>query len=385
MSSVPSTGVPDCYRYLLDSFAATLRYNKRMRHLRKVAYVLDRTVLRIVLFAIATAVPLVLVFGTPDALKGSLEKSGIYNFEPEDILQREQQQPGASLGMNEELSISDPVVKKAFSEALPVQRVQQITEEAIDGTYAWLRGDTQTPDFIIDLSQEEQMFIEAIADGAVERVNGLPDCSIAQLQALNEINPFTVDCKPPVSTEEVRRQVSSDLEQQNLIEDTVITGEEALTEIKRYDSVGLVQGLPTIFQLKELMPLLFVAMTVLSAGIVLLSETKRKGTRSLGFLYLGMGIFTAIITGVGLLLVRGIASPQGGEGEFLEESVKEVVQDLVPQVANWAFVIAVIYIIAGVLLLQFAHHFRRKKNLGAPTDSNSPAENLLSDKPQSSE
>ena len=302
-----------------------------------------------------------------------------------------------------ELSMDDPIVVNAIDSAISKETIQTSVESVIDGTYAWLKGESEYPDFRLDFTKEKQTFINALADGAVERVSKLPDCSLEQLQSIGDIDPFTVECRPPINLEEQRQKVVEDLNSNaDFFADPVIDGQKIYSDFQRRDSSqmsdripGFVQWLlmlplisdriPGFVQLLLMLPLIFAGLGLLSLlGVVFLSDGKREAAKKIGRILVGVGIFI-LVTEIIFVIVSGkISTPNDADlNPQLKDALLKFVYDLRWKLARPAIIIASSYTAVGISVLAFLHFHGKKQVAKQETDNAKTAEKPKIDKESS--
>src|SRR5215510_2581479 len=105
---------------------------------------LSVSLLPVTLFSFGLAFSAMLVFGNPTLVKSAVRDSGLYNVLIDDVFLQNQSVLGTALPINDN-GVTD-AVKAAFTPNL----LQTTGDHVVDGTYAWLRGDTKTPEFNVD-------------------------------------------------------------------------------------------------------------------------------------------------------------------------------------------------------------------------------------------
>lgn len=204
-----------------------------------------------------------------------------------------------------QLSLQAPEVKDAAQTAFPVNDLEQKTGIVIDSTFAWLEGKTEKPEFAIDVKENKERFATEIGSKSQARLDGLPQCSAANLP--DSYNPFTINCLPPgfssVSlSNTLRQQISSD---QNFLPDTIISSDDLRVEpagnTTAQNPLEQLDGMRSLYQQKTLLMWLLPAITLILAvtGLVLASD-RAKGLRRLGrsFLFSAISLFIfAILLG----------------------------------------------------------------------------------------
>ncbi|MDZ7785887.1 MAG: hypothetical protein U5L95_02090 [Candidatus Saccharibacteria bacterium] len=326
-----------------------------MRILKKLVRGLGVLGCRLGLFGFAVATALLLTFGTPEPAKTAVEDSGAYDIPLHELFDF---QPATPDETEEDAGLSpdDPHVREAIASAFPPDKKQNIVERMIDGTYVWLNGEAEYPDFTINLAAEKETIIQSLADNAFGRVNDLEPCSPQELRALQneEFDPFTVPCKPPIDLAAEKQKFIDEYGQsEEFLPDTTLTGEDLFKEGERHDSTNSAQNLPSLFAVFTKLPwILGVLAAITGAGIVFLYDTRREGTRKLGKLFVGTTVslvIAGIITHFTLNGLKTTLDPQNDR--TLDGVVASVVDSLGKDLLLSGAIITLIYLVIGIVIL----------------------------------
>src|SRR5690606_29947247 len=104
---------------------------------------------KVAIFLVATSAATVIVFGSPDRIKNSLNDSGVYDRATDSILEQITKDPSVA---SSEVPADDPEIQKVLKDTLSPEFLEQTSTSAIDGVFDWLRGQTEKPEFKIDLT-----------------------------------------------------------------------------------------------------------------------------------------------------------------------------------------------------------------------------------------
>lgn len=210
-----------------------------------------------------------LVFGTPTALKQAGRDSHIYDA-------------AAHIAQTSAINVNiDPTVKAgldaAAAETFTPAYLQSISEQFMDGTYHWLAGSSDKPDFKIDASTAVNEFLGKVAENTVATASQLPLCGVGQVPDLTNLDLSTLKCLPPgvnpaiLRDETIRRLKSSS----NLLANPVLTADslsalykqDATTKASQpskpfYEQLAPLRGYYTV---GRALPWIFGAITLLAA------------------------------------------------------------------------------------------------------------------------
>lgn len=207
------------------------------------------------------------------------------------------------------LNLKEPWVQTAAEKAFPANDLEQKANGAIDGTFAWLDGKTERPDFSIDLTPNKTAFADEVGSYAQNRYAGLQPCTRNNLPT--SVDPLTINCRVPgVPAERVadtlRQQVLAD---RNFLADPVISPSNPslnpVNQTATTDPFEQMEGLRSVYQYKALLiwilPLLIIVSIV--AGL-LLAPNKIQGMNRLSRSLLVSAVCLALI---GFLLGTGLS------------------------------------------------------------------------------
>jgi len=299
----------------------------------------------LVVFAVSIAFYFVL--DTPGTIKNALRESGIYSVFIDKTL------PGQRSDITE-LAQADPGVKQAIESALPPSYLQANTEHAIDTTYDWLHGNTQTPSYGIDLTQPKQVFADNIAGLVRQRGANLPMCSsptavpgtAAEILALTcrppgvSVDKLAADARDRVLTNGVFEAVARPVNASN--QDT----QQRLTHDLRYVPQAHHYYILSLFIVPAVLILLGVA-------ILFWSVSKRAGIKHIAWSLFITGLTTALLAFTAVWAFRyvsGVVSNNGVALEHVQGSVRVAVNLVSTQLRNWLIGIGAGYLLMAIII-----------------------------------
>lgn len=253
--------------------------------------------LKITLFSLALAGAGWMTFGTSDNLKKAADESNIYESAVTNVLDGVKKDAQKQAGG--ELPLDDPALQQVAREAFPPELLSKNSERIIDGIYGWLQGKTESPQFSVDLTEAKQQLSSGVATYAQQRYEGLPPCTLQELQGLdrNNIDAFKVTCRVPgVGGETVRDRVLAEVQGSNgFLNDTTFTADDLPKDEQGRTVTENLAVAPDVYNLFKSLPWILGILSVLFATAVLfLAEDKRKGLRSIGITLVGVGVFLLI-------------------------------------------------------------------------------------------
>jgi len=328
-----------------------------MTTMKRILLYFSAVIFQLMLVLFATAAALILPISNPSGLKERLASSSIY----EEVAQNVVEQNIAAYATRIQGADMD-VVRSAGNEAVTPEMLQSITEQVIDGTYAWLEGETGQPEFSVDLGPIQEAFAAKLAERAKERLDGLPVCTLEQLRSLagSAINPFTIPCLPSgVNTQAQADLLAAQIRSSAAAETETLITPDSLPRTAEGEPIAMAfNWLPQAYQL--LLPLLWlIAILGLTSavGIVLLSRDKRSGFRRIGKVLVITGLFTGIVLVGYLFIFRQVNGLVGGAGEAQPVALS-ILRVITQSFTNIMLICSVIYAIVGLVLVIL---FRKKR------------------------
>lgn len=311
---------------------------------------------------------------TPGHFKQWLQNSNAYETLPNTILNQSKTE---QVDNTTTVSLSDPIVMAAAQSSISSDFVQKSTEQIIESVFVWLRGDTPNPTFSIDLLPVKQAFADKIVVATKDRYNQLPQCKPGDYPVSS--SPLTIECRPIYgvdinkATEDLRTEI---LQNKEFLPESAITSANLAGSEGASTLFNSKTG-PQTYQYMQFSPYVLAGLIlVYTIGLVLLSETKRKGFKRVGVLLIVSGVLAMISAWITSL----------GYGQYQDKlfvSAGEVTKDIVIPLFNAFRNDATTYTIVlsgavsglGILIVVLAAIIknRTKSNtkVGEPTPKNS--------------
>lgn len=260
--------------------------------------------LLVVLLGMADATSINRNFSSPDKLEAWLTDSQIYNHIIPSALSRAQTN-GSQDGTSSSVSLNDAGVEQAAFQAFSPAFLQQSVNTFLNGNYAWLKGQTKTPVFIVNLNGPKQTFATTIGQLVQTHLASLPVCTPAQLSQLQlPVDPLTVACRPMTLDPKTEGdQVAASITSGDFINKPVITA----SSFDQTENSGQAQPyyqkvafLPKVYSAAQWSPVVLgVISLLLILAIIFIAVPRCKGVRRVGS--------TLIVAGI-LLLITKFAS-----------------------------------------------------------------------------
>jgi hypothetical protein len=329
-----------------------------MTFYRKLLLFVSRFLFRSFLFAGLSLLGMVMVFGDPQQIKSALVETKAYERYVNTAIDNAQAQASTSAA----IPLEDPQVQRIVRENFSDGLLRQHSEKFIDSIYSWLNGQTDSPEFLVDVSSNKQKLADDLSNYAVARLGSLPVCTSFP----QETDIYKLSCVPPNMNFNQQRLLirSAILNDSTVIENTKIDINSLPKNQEGQTITDAFKDAPDYFGWFKRAPWLLLGLSILAAsGILLLSRDKRTGIASVGKSTVGIGFVFLIVPLVYTLFTykirNSVTSGHGGAGVG---AITGDVFTLLYNELNRVFVsIAVSTIIIGIVIL-LALKFTRPNN-----------------------
>ncbi len=240
-------------------------------------------------FAIAT------LLSTPKYIEQALRESRAYDQFVTAVIDNSQQQTTDPVA--KEL-LAQPEIQAAAQKAFPPSLLQSLTENVINGVFAWAQGKTTEPEFRIDLTNAKNSLSTNIAAYAEKRANTLPACTLQQLRELpGEIDLLQIPCLPPginVSAE-AQKYGQNFLSGDNFLANPVVTNETIAQNNNGKSISNQLPDVPEAYSAIMLSKWVTLAVLLLLTALLLwLGKSRRASVRHIAWSLIGVGAFLVI-------------------------------------------------------------------------------------------
>jgi hypothetical protein len=316
-----------------------------MQNLRRGVVVLLIPLLSLFLFAFAVNLGVVKIITHPATIKKILNDSGLYNSLVGNLLD----QSKSITSGDTTIPLTNPAIRAAANKAIPSDYVKQNTENFIDSVYAWLEGETQTPDFSVNILSIKTQFANNVANDLTQRLSELPSCTPGTSFA--GFDAFNATCLP--------RGVTVD-QAAATVKDNILNGQGFLDEdtlnadsVKSNDSgqpvfANQLKDAPETYQKVKKSPFILGFMAVLvAAGIIFLGSSKRLGFRKVGLVMFSIGVLILFVAWAMNNATDKVINKISLNGTITQQNVRLVVKDVVLEVDKLYWVTGAVYAIVG--------------------------------------
>lgn len=285
-------------------------YDGTMAFLKKTGLYLLAQIFGLSIFGLAITFSFNSVFGKPDNIKNALKESKIYDSVADkisaEIVAQTKKDPTAQINEKE--------LNDALNKVVTPVLLQKNGENIINGTYGWLEGKTESPEFNVDIASIQKQVTTAIADSAINRVKTLPVCTPDQIRTLqlsdyNNVDPFSLPCSVPgLNVEQLRTRFDTQIPKQ---EGVIGQTEFSAKDVKNNQGQNVfaeAKQITTIYQITQKLPLVFGILSLLSGiGLFFWSETRPKGVKKISkkLLFAGIGLLLIFIGSI-VFLKKGL-------------------------------------------------------------------------------
>lgn len=271
-----------------------------MKYLRRVGLSLAVSILVVSLIGFALSVVTAKTVRNKETVKTWLQESGIYNQVTDSVLDQVRNRSQENLPAN--IDINNPEIKTIINEVFDQNLLKNVAEKLVDGTFAWLDGNVESPELAINLSEPKKQLADSLGLYAVQRVNSLPACTPLQLSAISmSSDPLSIQCRPPnVNAEQIRQEVTNNtIESLSFLPDNYTDTENTLANEAGNHEWSLAAR--DAYQKTAWLPYLFLGLILLSTVItVFISSTRKNGLFRAGGALLtsgvSLGIFSLLAT-----------------------------------------------------------------------------------------
>lgn len=326
--------------------------------LKKFAAAAAVYLLAVTLFATSSAAVFHFVIADAGSVKEILKDSGAYRNITGAFLDEI-----AKNSDNKEstVPIDDPKIQKIAKKAFSPDVIQANTEEFIDGTYAWLNGETEQAEFTLDFTKSKNRLAKGVGEYAQKRAAKLPPCGFYDIP--KEVQALELDCLPPgITAKQIGAKTVKDLKKdEGFLPETKITP-ETLFEKDR-DNPFKQQQAPSNFRvLKNIIWVLLILAAIFTSGSILLGEDRAKGIKKAARSFLVIGILV-VLTPFSL----NFFSDRLSEGSLFSDKLSKqvalpVIEEFIGAVSTVYYVFGGVCILLGIAGLVAAQKLKDKES-----------------------
>lgn len=246
-------------------------------------------------------------------------------------------------------------MQAALNKVLPPQAIQGQADQALDGLYAWLNGNSSDLSFNINTTDLKAKLGDALSQAAQERMNSLPACDPGQTPA--DFDPLTAGCVPPgTDTAAAAAKVRDQLNKQISTSGT-LTGNDIKTNNGKTLQQTL-QGAPKAFQTTKWLVIgLGIATIIFGIGTILLQD-KRVGAKTvsiicivIGALWIVSAALFSVLSQIGIQYAQKQLATQQGIGSDLPNAALSFARILLRDLRTDWLLFGGVLVVAGAITL----------------------------------
>lgn len=335
---------------------------------RKLALALCKTIMVFCMLTFVVSFVLLAVAGRPEQTKRWLRESGAYSSTSESIRK-------SFSDSTKDLTTSDsPIVSDAIKQALPDSKIQSFVESGIDGTYGWLNGDTDNPQFSLDVKEIQTTFANTVANGLTRRAQNLPACPGRTMPANTDI--FTMTCIPrganvQAEIEKVRQQIlstdTSSIGENGMVDAQSIKVETAQGQQPYYQGL---QSARDYYTLLKRLPLITAVIFLITGGIlIILSKPRYRALRTFATFTVPYGILYLVagLTLPGIIRSNLNKALQASTNNDMSGALKSIVNSIATLAASYFTKIGIVLVVIGAgCFAAYIVFKKRDKSIQAP-------------------
>jgi hypothetical protein len=256
--------------------------------------------------------------------------------------------------------LDDPQVREIALDTFTPAVAQNNIENLIDGTYDWLEGKTNQPEFVLDVKDTKDQFANRVGDYAKEKSTSLPDCSFSQLQKIQnseEFNIFTANCVPPfISPQVIDQQTASAIKQSDeVLGDGTLKASE-LENARGEPLFKNLDNIPDTFSAVKFTPLILLAFSsLLIFALLKVSKNKTEGLKRVSR-WVGLAGVLIFLTPIAFMIMsRTLLYGLGNQPEFRDIAIS-VLEQYVGKAGEIYYLFGLVLVVLAISL----HIFTRK-------------------------
>ncbi len=311
--------------------------NKLTRILRFIVHKMTLLVFALVASLFILTFTVNQITASPESVKNWLSESDTYKNSLQSFLELLNTSSGPNaesaadkLGGNQ--SISQSKITTAVVEAIDPAFLRDQVEGGIDGLYAWLKGETQTPQFSVSLAGRHSAMIESLTNTLYDELKDRPLC--ANASNLNTDNLLEANCQIPRA--ELRVLVVR-LIKQDLAKEIAVFSTEGYNGDSLNLSRSSAESIPKNFAIISWVPWFLLLLVIgLSGLIILTAKGLDRGLREAGVALISLAgltlLGTFILSWVSSLIPvwqPGDKVSTAGEANFAKDVLKPLMEVII--------------------------------------------------------
>jgi hypothetical protein len=320
-------------------------YNNLMTTVRTATRILLVILLTGLLVLLAILTSLVSIVGSEDRIQSSIDSSGLYKEGAGRVIDTigEVEINGVTIPLDE------PAIEQAAEQAFNESTIKRSSSEIVGGIYGWLRGETDQPEFAVEIEDEKRQFADGVADYAEQRYTDLPECtSFGQISL--PFNPLEAECRPPfaVDTSLIReRAITEFMNSEEFFRDGTIKPDDILGD--GFGQTAGTKDLPNAYQWLQRAPRIIGVITAVVFAILLFGHRdKRRALRAIRTSLGAAGILVLVVALAGWLITSSFNT--GGAADAYHAIFASIAKSLYGEWNKFMLLFGGGYILLAIIL-----------------------------------
>lgn len=321
-------------------------------------------------------------------MKGQLKDSGFYKSFSTVLIE---QAKSSSLGGTNDADFNNPEVQKAANDALSEEFLEQQGNDFIDGNYKWLSGQTEKPEFKIDLGPAREKFAENTGLTIAKRLASLPTCTNAQLAQLKtqdrDTDFYSLECLPfTTNPDEAGQEITDNLKDNSSFLNNAVLTPDSLDPSQASSSEPYYQqvpNLPKVYQVLVWSPVILGAIALLAAvGMVFIAHTRKRGLRRISIIMFISGLFLIIgkiLVSTAFNKLQDKVNTSSSDAPELQKSLLNLADGVQKSLTSFNLYFGIAFVVVAIIIF-----IAIKRHRGTSFGSDLGSADLLSTQPEKS-
>ncbi len=171
----------------------------------------------------------------PENVKSWFVNSKIYDNFVESLINMTGEMPDENLPEFLIQEDNKEELSNALNTVITPEWLQVTVERAIDGTYKWLSGESEIPDFEIDFVDKKTIFLDETTNYIKKSLESLPECTEEELEKTEnkDFNPMEASCIPPdfnlENTDDLKAEIENQLNESEIYKEGKVESGKFIT------------------------------------------------------------------------------------------------------------------------------------------------------------
>ena len=300
--------------------------------------------LLIVLFVTPIIISLQATVNSPETVKTTLDKNSVYKTAIKLNLMSENSQLSSDV-------FSDNGIESAFNSAVTPSYIKTSSEKFIDNIHAYIHGSAPSLELSINISEAQTRFADNVASYVGQKFEALPRCTQFVIPSISIESLLQATCAPlGVSSQQASEYARSEIMNSALVSNERV--EVANLVGMRESSLNSYladarNAYPYFISLVYILPVIGI---ILAIGILLLSDTKRQGTKIIANTLLSAGLVNVLVAFISTGLIGLILGDSMPNGSDMADNFEGIVLNLIGSLRLWWLGSAGLFIATSIVI-----------------------------------